>query len=397
MTAWHALLFAAGLCVLLPIAVWSLECAAALLPPRRSLPYAASGRPRVVVLVPAHDEAGSIRRTLDSVAAQMLPGDRIVVIADNCTDETAAVARQSGAIVLERHDEAHRGKSYALDFGVRALQSDPPDVFVIIDADCTAQPDAVDRMARLAHTTGRPVQATYLQELPAHGKPRHDLEMLAFRIKNLVRPSGLDRLGLPCFLNGSGMAFPARVLERANLASGRIAEDRWLTVDLALAGHSPVFCREANVTSRLPGTRQAGASQRTRWLHGHLECMLIQGPLLVWAAIRQRRMDLFALALDLFVPPLSLAIVLWGTNLAAAIGAGLLGAGWLAAIPPTVAAALMGCAFAGVWLKFGGSASRSLLTVPAYILSKLPIYAAFLIRRERNWVRTGRDSQSPPQ
>ncbi len=384
--------------ILIPMAVWSLECAAALLPPRDRVLPANSRRPSLAVLVPAHNESAVIRHTLASLAPQILPGDRVVVIADNCTDATADIARRAGSVVLERHDLVRRGKSYALEYAVQTLRESVPEVFVVIDADCTVHADALDLMARLAYSTGRPVQANYLLEMPSGPTPLQAISWLAFRIKNFVRPSGLDRLGLPCFLNGSGMAFPAAMIQGPVLASGKIAEDKWLTIDLILAGHAPVFCREAKVTSKAPGQKQAELSQSTRWLHGHLECMRVQGPRLLLRTIRERRPDLFALLFDLLVPPLSLLMFLWFAILSATVVAGLLGLGWIPFMPAAAGGMMMGLALGGVLFRFPEhSMARELWAVPAYIVSKLPIYAAFVIRREKNWVRTGRDPIPPPK
>src|SRR5437016_5380084 len=69
-------------------------------------------RPTAALLVPAHNEALGIRATIESLLAQMSPGDRVVVIADNCTDETMQVARDCGAEVIERTELTKRGKGY---------------------------------------------------------------------------------------------------------------------------------------------------------------------------------------------------------------------------------------------------------------------------------------------
>src|SRR5689334_18680459 len=108
------------------------------------LPYtskkALATRPSIAVLIPAHNEQLGIGATLDSLKAQLTPNDRTVVIADNCQDETASVARSYGAIAIERTDTVNRGKSYALDFGMRYLeQNSPPEVVIIVDADCLVQ------------------------------------------------------------------------------------------------------------------------------------------------------------------------------------------------------------------------------------------------------------------
>src|SRR5215813_12253231 len=333
MTVWNMLLLGLSAGILIPMAVWSLECAVALLPPRRMDWYTRARRPRIAVLVPAHNEADVIRKTLKGLASQILPGDRLIVIADNCNDNTAGIARGSGGIIVERHDSVHQGKSYALDYGVESLAADPPEVFIFVDADCHALPGAIDHMARLAYATGRPVQANFSFESRLQATSWDQLAELACLVKNFVRPSGLDRFGLPCFLNGSGMAFPAGILRNSILANGRIAEDKWLTVELALQRHVPVFCREAKITSRLATQKYAKATQTTRWLHGHLECMLLQGPRLLAGAIRQRRIDLLGLLLDLSVPPLSLLLMLWIPALAATAIAGILGRGWIPVIP----------------------------------------------------------------
>src|SRR5262245_49258519 len=73
-------------------------------------------RQRVTVLVPAHDESRGILATIEGIKAQLVAGDRIIVVADNCTDDTAAVAAAAGAEVIERHDRTSVGKGYALDF-----------------------------------------------------------------------------------------------------------------------------------------------------------------------------------------------------------------------------------------------------------------------------------------
>src|SRR5207249_394703 len=94
------------------------------------------------------------------------------------------------------------------------------------------------------------------------------ISAFAVLVKNVVRPSGLHRMGLPSPLLGSGMAFPWSVLERVSLASGALVQDMPLGLDLLLAGHAPLFCAEARIWSRLPKGRAAARSQRMRWEHG---------------------------------------------------------------------------------------------------------------------------------
>src|SRR6476469_6442466 len=125
MTAADLLLVLPAALLLAPLAVLTVECLAALLPGRRTEHTPADARSPCVVLVPAHDEENGLPATLAGLLPLLRPGDRLLVVADNCTDRTAAAARAAGAEVVERHDPDRRGKGYALAAGVDALRADP--------------------------------------------------------------------------------------------------------------------------------------------------------------------------------------------------------------------------------------------------------------------------------
>src|SRR5947209_3531591 len=129
------LLFAALIVLLLPTAVLLLQTLLALRPLTR-LPAPNRQRPSVGILIPAHNEESGITATIASLLPQLKQGDQILVIADNCSDNTAGVARAAGATVRERFDQHLRGKGYALDFGVRCMHEQPPAILIIVDADC---------------------------------------------------------------------------------------------------------------------------------------------------------------------------------------------------------------------------------------------------------------------
>ncbi|AFZ22120.1 glycosyltransferase family 2 protein [Allocoleopsis franciscana] len=420
--------------LLVPIAVLFIECIAALLPGRTESWVKSVPRPRIAVLVPAHNEAAGIGTTLETILPQLTDQDRLIVIADNCTDETATIAKHCcesqiallanvgiaqeqvlsertldaiapagthtktvpKAIVIERQDPdpERRGKGYALDYGLRSIEADPPDVVVMVDADCIVQQGTIERIASLAASVARPVQATYLMEQPANPGPKDSISALAFMVKNLVRPSGLAQLRLPCLLTGTGMAFPWSAIAKATLASGNIVEDMQLAIDLAIAGLAPVFEQEAKVIGRLPQQEQAAQSQRTRWEHGHLQTLLTQVPKLFKAAVVKGRFDLLAFALDLCIPPLSLLVMIWVVCMGGALLAGTLGASWMPSIFLAIEGQLIFISIASAWAKFGREdfPVQTLLSVPFYILWKIPLYLAFIIRRQKKWVRTERDA-----
>ena len=392
MNNWGILLLPVVAAVAVPMMVWAIECGAALALPARSRQKAGAPRPTLTILVPAHNEARGIRRSLESIRAQMEAGDLLVVVADNCTDGTAAIARECGAIVVERCDPDRRGKSYALEFGVASLGNELTDVVILVDSDCTAQPGALCALACMAQRTGRPAQASYYLEAPPGQETRQN-NAFSFFVRNVVRPAGLSKLGLPCFLNGSGMAFPSSIIRSVNWANGRLAEDRWTTVDLALAGHPPVFCEESRICSSVPIEAGARAIQHTRWIHGHLECMLLQGPRLVAHSIRCRSLTLLALALDLVVPPFSILMVMWLGSLAVTVLTALLGAGWAPAAALASCGLLTAAVYAAVERRFGNRGFRELLAAtPRFLLTRTRIVAAFVQRPQREWAPTPRDA-----
>src|SRR5262245_22451474 len=120
------------------IAVFLLEVIAATTRSRRepsTIENAGFGQ-RIAVLVPARNESTGVIRTIQDVKAQLRDGDRLLVVADNCFDDTAAIAAEAGAEVVARNEPNKIGKGYALDFGLRHLGADPPEIVIIIDADC---------------------------------------------------------------------------------------------------------------------------------------------------------------------------------------------------------------------------------------------------------------------
>ena len=345
--------------------------------PVRALP--ATPPSRVAIVIPAHDEATGVARMIADVRA-VASGARLLVVADNCDDDTAGVARAAGAEVIERIDPDRRGKGYALAFARDHLAADPPDVVVLLDADCSIDAGGIARLAAATLASGRPVQSAYLM------RPRPDLGAMvglsgfAFLIRNLVRQRGLARIGSPALLTGSGMGLRWDVFAIAPLATADLVEDLAIGIALTRAGHPPAF--EPGVTTWSdPARRGVALAQRTRWEQGFLRTAARQA----WPLLAKGRW----LGLHLLVPPLALLMLVDGIVLLllAVLGACLpfaLLAGLL------LAATLM---LALSWRRFGRAqiSGGRLLLIPFYIVWKLPIYLGAMLRPERRWIRTRRD------
>jgi cellulose synthase/poly-beta-1,6-N-acetylglucosamine synthase-like glycosyltransferase len=386
------LMVASAVFVAIPTVVLCIELAAALV--RRADPSPASVTyPPVAVLVPAHNESGRLIPTLTDIKAQLRPGDRLLVVADNCTDDTAAVAGLEGAEVIARDDLNHIGKGYALDFGLRYLEQEPRDVVVMFDADCRIAFGSIARLAHAGATLGRPAQALYLMSPSAGSGIGGLIAAFAWRIKNWVRPLGLAALGLPCQLVGTGMAFPYLLIRDVTLATPSIVEDINLGLELAAAGRPAVFCASALVTSDFAASEAGYASQRRRWEHGHITTIIKRVPSLLIKATTSGNIGLLALTLDIAVPPLSLMTMLLGGVLLATALSALLGFGSLGLIISAVSFAAFVGSLVLAWAKFGRDAlpATAVLSVPFYVFSKLGLYGQLLQGKSTTrWVRTDR-------
>lgn len=354
---------------------------------------------RFAVLLPAHNEAAGIAATIRGIVSQLdlnTRADQIVVIADNCNDQTAEVARAAGATVIERTNPALIGKGYALDYGVRFLEADPPEVVIVVDADCQLSSGALASLVSACVTTGRPIQARYLMRFPDDvGGPGARIAELALLVKNWVRPQGLERLELPCPLLGSGMAFPWSIISKVELASGNIVEDMRLGSDLVAAGLGPRFLSEAQVFSTFPIALEGQESQRKRWEHGHLQTLLTQVPKLMIKGVLRADIAIIAYALDLAVPPLALLAMGLIAALMVSVSAWAFGMTILPVAVLLIAIAALTLAVLLAWDRFARDLVplAVLRSVPAYALGKIPVYLKFILARQTTWVRSKRDSE----
>jgi cellulose synthase/poly-beta-1,6-N-acetylglucosamine synthase-like glycosyltransferase len=315
------------------------------------------------------------------------------VVADNCTDDTAAIAKAAGVEVVVRTDPVRRGKGYALEFGVRHLRLDPPDVVVIMDADCRLGENALRCISERTIASGMPVQSLYLMLAPENAPAGKGVNLFAWRIRNWIRPLGLERFGLPTQLFGTGMAFPFSLLADRDLGNSRLAEDCALGIALASAGHPPLFVSEARVHSHFPASQAGSESQRERWEKGHFENIIDLVPGALAKSWRDRNLGLAALAIDMAVPPLSLLVLV--TLLCAILGgmAWMLDASPAAFAIPLLSVLLVVLGTALAWRTVGRDVlpQRELLRLPLHAIRKLGFYHGIASgKATSSWIRTDR-------
>jgi len=377
----------------IPVAVFAIQVLAALAYSTKPLLPSINQSLRLAILMPAHNESLVIAETIKNLAAALDSASQLLVVADNCTDETANIARNLGAAVIERQHKTLRGKGYALDYGLKYLRKSPPDVVIVIDADCIVQADAIAQLASACINYQRPIQALYLMQNQFNPSLKQRIAAFAWLVKNYVRPLGFHQLGLPCQLMGTGMAFLWQDISAINLASGYIAEDMKMGVDLARIKKAPIFLPQALVTSTFPLDQGATKTQRARWEHGHLSVITSDAPSLFIEAIATRNMQMFALGLDLIVPPLSVLILMCCFVFLVSISLYQIAS---LSLTFAYASSLIIVLFIMVliaWAFFGRHiiSLNQLCYAPIYALIKIPLYIKFFVSRQAEWVRSKRD------
>ncbi|MDE2403632.1 MAG: glycosyltransferase family 2 protein [Sphingomonadales bacterium] len=386
--AW--LLAAAPMTALL---IYSLELVLGLAPGRQAA--ASPSAPRsVAILIPAHNEAAGIAETVAGLRAVSPAGVRILVVADNCTDDTAARAAAAGAEVVERSDAERRGKGYALAFGRDVLARDLPDTVIVVDADCQLATGSVERLDA-AVAEGAAAQSTNLI-IPDRSQPALvQISSFAMLVKNLIRSRGLSRIGGCALLTGTGMAFPGAIFAAAPLATGDIAEDLGLGIALTRQGVRTRLVTEATVRSRAASLRDSVA-QRRRWEHGFLANALRHAlPTLAGGVSRGSR-AMVALGMHLLVPPLALLFLIAGAGLVVLAAIGFAWSIWMPAAALAAALALATVLTAIAWLRHGRETLTlaALLQAPLYVAWKIPTYLRFLVAREARWQRARREGDA---
>lgn len=378
----------AAVAVLIPALMLALETAASFLPRRRR---DSAPPPPIAVVIPAHNESAHIRATLQDLRGQLRADDRLIVVADNCTDDTAAVACEFGADVFVRDEPARRGKGYALQFAIDRLRAAPPGCVAFFDADCRIGPDALLRLCGFAAASGRPAQALYLMLPPADAGAQTAAAAFAWIMINRVRMTGLSNLADVTRFTGLGMAAPWAAISDLDFASGGITEDLALSFDMISRGAPPLFANEVEVTSAFPDRAEAGVAQRARWEHGSLGILSRRAPRALFQGVFTGDFRLAMFALDALIPPLVLfALLILAALAISVLTAPLVGPGPASAAG--LALTLYGLSVGTAWLSAGRNAlpPAKLAGIGPFLLQKLRIYGREGRASSRTWTRTDR-------
>jgi cellulose synthase/poly-beta-1,6-N-acetylglucosamine synthase-like glycosyltransferase len=357
-------------------------------------PLAPSARKlRFDVIVPAHNEESVIANIIASLQLLDWPSDqfRIVVVADNCTDDTAAIATAAGAHVMQRVDREQRGKGYALSFAFSASRARGwADAVVVIDADARASANLLASFAQRIESGEHAVQAHYgVSNTDASWRTR--LLSIAKASFHIVRSRARERLRLSCGIRGNGWCVTHALLEKVPYKAFSLTEDLEFGIELGMSGYRVAYADEAHADAEMVTGEKEARRQRQRWEQGRLQLVRDKTLPLLRRAIVKRSAVCLDLALDLMVLPLSyvtlnVAALLALATFAAAGDAAHLWQ-WLA----------VGCAVSLAlytlrgW-QLSGAGLRGLLDlarVPFFLVWKIVVMARGSNSKE--WVRTKRE------
>jgi 1,2-diacylglycerol 3-beta-glucosyltransferase len=348
--------------------------------------------PRLLFLVPAHDEELLIGACIRSLRALRYPADRaaIVVIADNCTDGTARIAHDEGVACFERTDLDQPGKPHAIAWALGRLPWEEYDSVVIVDADSEVDPDFGVALARVAPLRDKAAQGYHKVLNPDESALTRLGAILSAASHRFAYPVK-QRADLNTPLLGNGMCIGTDILARYGWRAFTICEDWEMYAALTSEGVRIDGVPDAVVASQEARTLAQSASQRRRWTAGKLTVLArFIGPLLRSRAIGPaQKLDAVAeLAAPGAALHLGLVVLLAGGALLLRPPGALFFAGLL------VASLVRPAIYATAALRQEhdpGSALKAFLFLPAYTFWRVVVAIASLrMLGDRPWIRTAR-------
>jgi len=382
--SWAGLALAA-----LPMLYLAATTLAALLP----RPAAPDGpRPRrIAIIIPAHNEHLLIEDTVRSAMKLAYPSEAfcVLVIADNCTDDTAALARSAGARVLER--QGNPGKGQGLNDALRLLLAEDWDGFLVLDADSHLHPQTLQALDGALAAGAAAVQIRYGVANPNDSIRTRAMELSTASF-NALRPRGKAALGLSAGINGNGFCLTRETVRRVPYLAHSIVEDIEYHMLLLRSGLRVAFLDQVWVKAQMPVGGRGAQVQRVRWERGRMITIKNYAPQLWRDFLAGHRHALDGL-IDVLMPPVSLLFLLLLPALT-------LGGFWARSLALAGYAILAFHYLLAAW-RYGNLASAFLLVgyIPWYVCWKTWIVLRSLVtERQLPWIRTDRHKpNAPPQ
>ena len=355
-----------------------------LIPSSKPAPVSKDNYRPLAIIIPAHNEEKGIANCIANIQKSKQGPCTIYVIADNCNDNTANVAKQTGATIITRKNPDQCGKGYALDYAFQYLSDKPYEIYVIIDADSRVEPNFIDEVQAQFAQGIDALQVAYGVNNPEAGF-RTRLMRVALMAFNVLRPRGRQGFGLSAGILGNGFALTAEILKQVPYDAGSIVEDVEYHLRLVASNKRVHFTSNTSVLADMPVQGTGVKTQRARWEGGRLRLLLDRGPSLIQSIFKGNLTQIEPF-LDLMLLPLAFHVFLLLPLLFA---------------PNTLIAIYASSALTLVFIhtllaivKGGGNFNdlKALAIAPFYLVWKAAIIP-FLIKtahKNATWVRTER-------
>lgn len=353
---------------------------------------------RYAILISARNEESVIGQLLDSIRSQDYPAELLdtIVIADNCTDKTAEVARIHGATVYERNDTVHVGKGYALKLAFDRLKAEKGlhyyDGYFVIDADNLLEPNYVSEMNK-AFAAGHRVVTSYRNSKNYGDNWISSGYSLWFLREARHLNSVRFLLGTSCVVAGTGFLVSGDIIrEQGGWKHFSMTEDTEFTAERMLKGERIAYCHDAIFYDEQPVKFSQSWRQRKRWAKGYLQVLARHGGKMLRAVIHGN-FSCFDLIMSLS-PAFFISLFTLAVNLIAAVVAAIV-------LPSAVLPILSGllvtaltayalfflvslCTVILEWKRIRATTAEKILSVfttPLFIATYIPISASALFSK----------------
>ncbi len=274
---------------------------------------------KFMAVIPAHNEEAVIKNLVESLAAQNYPKELydIYVIADNCTDATAELAKEAGAIVLKRFDEKNKTKGHALNWFIKQKieENADYDALCVFDADNIVDKNFLKNMNKKLCQGEEVVQGYRDIKNPTDSWIAGGYAIFYWMMHRFYHLARYN-LGLSPLLNGTGFMVKFDLLKPNGWQTITLTEDIEFSLINIAQGRKLGWAVDAIVYDEQPVSFKASWSQRSRWTVGHLQCMKEYTGKLINGVKEYKTLMNFDGALYLFgIPMMLLTFLLLGVNI----------------------------------------------------------------------------------
>lgn len=282
---------------------------------------------KFMALIPAHNEERVVANLVESLKKQNYPADKldIYVIADNCTDKTAEVAREAGAIVYERNDPEHKTKGYAMQwfFNKKIEENAEYDAVCVFDADNIVDSEFIINMNKKLCQGEEVVQGYRDIKNPSDTWVTAGYALFYWTMHRFYHLARYN-IGLSPLLNGTGFMVKYDLIKQDGWNTKTLTEDIEFSLINISKGRALGWATDAKVYDEQPLGFKQSWTQRTRWSVGHIQCFKYYVKDLAKSVVKTRKIMTFDGLLYLMgMPILIITFALLAVNLAIYLGDGM--------------------------------------------------------------------------